>query len=50
MDIEFMNFRNSKTSDPNRPLLNLTDKINFFLCQIFACTMHGKYKNIIQKQ
>ena len=25
----FMNSRNSKTSDPDRLLLNLTDKINF---------------------
>ena len=28
MDTVFMNFKNSKTSDPHRVLLNLSDKIN----------------------
>ena len=28
MDTLFMNSKNSKTSDPDRLLLNLTDKIN----------------------
>ena len=28
MDTIFMNSENSKTSDPHRPLLNFTDKIN----------------------
>ena len=28
MDATFMNPKNSKTSDPHRLLLNLTDKIN----------------------
>ena len=28
MDIIFMNYENSKTSDPHKLLLNLTDKIN----------------------
>ena len=28
MDAVFMNSKNSKTSDPNRLLLNLQDKIN----------------------
>ena len=28
MDTIFMNYRNSKTSDPQSLLLNLTDKIN----------------------
>ena len=28
MDTIFMNSKNSKTSDPHRLLLNLTDKIN----------------------
>ena len=28
MDIIFMNFGNSKTSDPNRLLLNPSDKVN----------------------
>ena len=29
MDTVFMNSENSKTSDPKRLLLNLSDKINF---------------------
>ena len=29
MDTIFMNSKNSKTSDPHRLLLNLTDKLNF---------------------
>ena len=29
MDTTFMNFENSKTSDPGRLLLNLLDKRNF---------------------
>ena len=29
MDIIFLNSRNSKTSDPQILLLNITDKINF---------------------
>ena len=29
MDTIFMNSENSKTSDPHRVLLNLSDKINF---------------------
>ena len=28
MDAIFMNSKNSKTSDPHKQLLNLTDKIN----------------------
>ena len=28
MNTIFMNSKNSKTSDPHRPLLNLTDKID----------------------
>ena len=28
MNIKFMNYENSKTSDPHRLLLNLLDKIN----------------------
>ena len=28
MDTIFMNFKNSKTSDPHRRLFNLTDKID----------------------
>ena len=29
MGTKFVNFKNSKTSDPHRLLLNLPDKINF---------------------
>ena len=43
-----MNFENSKTSDPHRQLLNLTDKtdlekkMNVLLYQILALAKHGK--------
>ena len=41
-----MNSANSKTCEPNRPLLNLADKINvnsgMLLYQILACTTHEK--------
>ena len=43
-----MNSKNSKTSDPDRLLLNLLDKIdlkkvkNMLLYQILAFTIHGK--------
>ena len=39
-----MNSKNSKTSDPYRLLLNLTDKINIniLLYQILAFTIDGK--------
>ena len=48
MDTVFMSSENSKTSDPNRLLLNLTDKINLktsdnmLLYQTLAFTIHGK--------
>ena len=32
MDTVFLNSQNSKTSDPNRLLLNLTDEINLCYC------------------
>ena len=44
----FMNSKNSKTSDPHRLLLNLSDKIdlkkviNMLLYQILSFTIHGK--------
>ena len=43
----FMNSKNSKTSDPQRLLLNLTgkiyeEKINLLLYQILAFAIHGK--------
>ena len=48
MDTTFMSSKNSKTSDPRRLLLNLTDKINLkrsdemLLYQTLAFTKHGK--------
>ena len=36
MDIIFMNSKNSKTSDPYRLLLNLTEVINMLLYQTLA--------------
>ena len=48
MNAIFMNSKNSKTSDPYRLLLNLTDKkdfkekINILLYQILAFTIHRK--------
>ena len=48
MDTKFMSSKNSKTSDPRRLLLNLTDKINLkrsdemLLYQTLAFTKHGK--------
>ena len=49
MDTVFMNSINSKTSDPHRLLLNLSDKINLnrrdmLLHQILAYTIHEKTK------
>ena len=46
--ISFMNFKNSKTSDPHRLFINLENKINLkrpinmLLYQISAYTIHGK--------
>ena len=45
MDTVFMNFENSKTSDPHRLLLTLSDKINLInmlLYQTLSFTIHGK--------
>ena len=48
MDTIFMNSKNSKTSDPHRLLLNLSDKLNlkrgdkWVLYQILEYAMHGK--------
>ena len=48
MDTTFMSSKNSKTSDPRRLLLNLSDKINLkrsdemLLYQTLAFTKHGK--------
>ena len=48
MDTTFTNSENSKTSDPHRLLLNLSDKIylkwviNMLLYEILSYTIHGK--------
>ena len=56
MDNMFMNSKNSKTSDPNRLLPNLSQKINvnrsdnMLLYQILAYTTYmEKHKKDIQK-
>ena len=52
MDTIFKNSGNSKASDPNRLLLNLSDKTNLkrskymLLYQILAFTIHGKIQII----
>ena len=38
MDTIFMNSENSKTSDPHRLLLNLTDKINLKRCDKYVAS------------
>ena len=49
MNTIFMNSKNSKTSDPHRLLLILTDKvllkINISLYQISTFTIRGKIQN-----
>ena len=48
MDTIFMNSKNNKTSDPQRLLLNLTDKINskrsdkYVALSNLSITIHGK--------
>ena len=59
MNTIFMNYENSKTCDPHRVLLNLTDKIKLKrddkyvvlsnLRLYLAFTYMEKYKKIIQK-
>ena len=51
MDVLSTNSGNSKTFDPHRLLLNLTDKINqkrsdVLLHQTLGFTIHGKIRNI----
>ena len=56
MDIIFMNSENSKRSDPDRLLLNLSDKkvekggINMFFIQSKDLLYKEKYKQVVQKQ
>ena len=51
MDTIFMNSKNSKTSDPHRLLLNLTDKVNLRSDKCVALSnlvlYMVKYKNVI---
>ena len=50
MDIIYMNSKNSKTSDPHRQLLNLTEKINLKGSDKFVAlsnlSMYYTWKNI----
>ena len=58
MDTISMNSENSKTSDPHRLLLNLSDKINLkrndkhllASLNLRASTIQGKLKKVIKKQ
>ena len=56
MDTIFMNFENSKTSDPQRLLLNLSDKINLkigdkyvALSNLSICYTWKNIKKVMQK-
>ena len=54
MDTIFMNFENSKTSDPHRLLLNLSDKINLKTSDKYVALSNflvymEKYKKVTQK-
>ena len=50
MDIIYMNSENSKTTDPHRLLLNLTDKINFQISDKYVAlsnlSIYYTWKNI----
>ena len=57
MDTVFMNSKNSKTSDPHRLILNLTDKINLKKSDKYVAlsnpNLYYKWKNfkkVMQKQ
>ena len=53
MDTTFMTSENSKTSDPHKLLLNLTEKIeekiNMLLSQTLVFNIHKKNEKVIQK-
>ena len=54
MDTIFMNSENSKTSDPHRLLLNLSDKINLKTSDKYVALSNflvymEKYKKVTQK-
>ena len=45
MDTIFINSENSKTSDPHKLLLNLSDMIKYFLCDLL-CMENTKMINL----
>ena len=47
MNIIFINSKNSKTSDPNRLLLNLTDKSDKYVALSYLSMYMEKYKRVI---
>ena len=53
MDTTFMTSENSKTYDPHKLLLNLTEKIeekiNMLLSQTLVFNIHKKNEKVIQK-
>ena len=53
MDTTFMTSENSKTSDPHKLLLNLTEKIeekiNMLLSQTLVFNIHKKNEKVTQK-
>ena len=53
MDTTFMTSENSKTSDPHKLLLNITEKIeekiNMLLSQTLVFNIHKKNEKVIQK-
>ena len=49
MDSIFINCENSKTSDPHRLLLNLSDKLNMLFYQTLVFTIHGKIQKSYTK-
>ena len=53
MDTTFMTSENSKTSDPHKLLLNLTEKIeekiNMLLSQTLVFNIHKKNEKVIKK-
>ena len=57
MDTIFINFENSKRSEPQRLLLNLADKIKYKEKREIRCFIKSwyvlhmeKYKKVVQKQ
>ena len=46
MDAVFMNSKNSRTSDPHRLLLNLTDERNFKYVALLNLIIYYTWKNV----